>query len=66
MSKPMTKKEALRIVFVECSNPYARSYANKGLYMEGEELDTQILYVLSNLGGWRGERAREVKKALRS
>ena len=33
--------------------------------MVGEELRVQILYVLSNLQGWRGERAREVKKVLK-
>jgi len=33
--------------------------------MIGEELRVQILYVLSNLSGWRGPRAREVKAVLK-
>ena len=36
-----------------------------GKVMVGEELRVQILYVLSNLGGWRGERAKEVKAVLK-
>lgn len=34
--------------------------------MIGEELRVQILYVLSNLGCWRGERARAVKAVLKA
>lgn len=37
-----------------------------GKVMVGEELRVQILYVLSNLAGWRGERAREVKAVLKT
>ena len=37
-----------------------------GQMMVGEELRVQILYVLSNLAGWRGETAREVKKFLKA
>ena len=33
--------------------------------MQGRELKCQLLYVLSNLGGWRGEEAREVKLVLK-
>ena len=36
-----------------------------GKMMIGEELRVQLLYVLSNLQGWRGERAREVKEVLK-
>lgn len=36
-----------------------------GKMMVGEELKVQLLYVLSNLSSWRGERAREVKKVLK-
>ena len=36
-----------------------------GKMMVSEEMRVQILYVLSNLGGWRGERAKEVKNVLR-
>ena len=36
-----------------------------GKMMIGEELKVQILYVLSNLQGWRGDRAKEVKEVLK-
>jgi len=36
-----------------------------GKMMVGEEMRVQLLYVLSNLNHWRGERAREVKKVLK-
>jgi hypothetical protein len=36
-----------------------------GKMMVGEEMRVQILYVLSNLQGWRGDRAREVKEVLK-
>ena len=34
--------------------------------MVGEELRVQLLYVISNLAYWRGERAREVKAVLKA
>ena len=36
-----------------------------GKIMVGEEMKVQILYVLCNLQGWRGEKAREVKEVLK-
>lgn len=47
---------------------YAQSYAKAGLqmHMTGYALYVQILYVLSNLSGWRGEEARATKTVLRS
>jgi len=36
-----------------------------GKMMIGEELRVQLLYVLSNLSYWRGDRAREVKATLK-
>jgi len=36
-----------------------------GKIMIGNEMKTQLLYVLSNLGSWRGDRAREIKKVLK-
>ena len=35
-----------------------------GKTMIGKEMKVQLLYVLSNLGSWRGERAREIKLVL--
>lgn len=43
----------------------AQTYARAGLTMWGESLKGQIPYILSNLGGWRGERARVVKQYLK-
>jgi len=37
-----------------------------GKPMVGDEMRVQILYVLSNLAGWRGDRAREVKAVLKA
>lgn len=36
-----------------------------GKVMVGQELKVQLLYVLSNLSGWCGPRAREVKVVLK-
>jgi hypothetical protein len=52
------------------NGPYAKGYANEGrrMALRGEDrevLDTQALYILNNLRGWRGEEARMVKKTLR-
>lgn len=41
------------------------THKKTGKMMIGEELKVQILYVLSNLQGWRGDRAREVKEVLK-
>ena len=41
------------------------AHEKTGKMMVGEELKVQILYVLSNLQYWRGERAKEVKKVLK-
>ena len=62
----MTVHDALRAVVREQKNGYAITYAKHALTMcHGEGLQRQILYVLDNLGGWRGDRAREVKAVLR-
>ena len=42
------------------------AHEKTGKMMVGKELKVQILYVLSNLATWRGERAREVKIFLKS
>jgi len=41
------------------------AHEKTGKMMIGEEMRVQILYVLSNLSYWRGDRAREVKKVLK-
>lgn len=61
--------EAIRIVRGECSNEYARAYAEKigdSVIEEGTEgLCVQIKYILANTTSWRGERARAAKEAMR-
>lgn len=44
---------------------YAHTYAKTGLEMRGRELRTQVLYVLNNLQGWKGDIARGVKVQLK-
>ncbi|AXP07810.1 hypothetical protein SmphiM6_119 [Sinorhizobium phage phiM6] len=45
---------------------YAAAYARAGLGMHGkEEIRVQCLYLLSNLGTWRGDEAKEVKARLK-
>ncbi len=46
---------------------YLREIDRAGLFSQNyiDGFKTQILYVLSNLGGWRGEEARQSKKILK-
>ena len=65
----MTFNEAISAVINESGNPYAVSYA-KALPLAAQQygergIKYQIGYILSNLGGWRGERARQAKTALK-
>jgi hypothetical protein len=65
----MTLVEALNLVVSESRNPYAINYV-RGLplvvEMYGEEgKRDNILRILCNLGGWRGETARAVKLVLK-
>ncbi len=71
----MTLDDAVNAVIQESNRPYAITYA-KALgqaIWEATEMGMdpnegarmQIPYILSNLGHWRGERAREVKAALK-
>jgi len=47
------------------TNPYAKSYAKRGLSLEEGAWATQALYILVNLNTWRGETAKEVRASLR-
>lgn len=40
---------------------YAATYAKAGYLMTGEDRRVQALYILSNLGNWRGETAKATK-----
>jgi len=50
---------------VSNNNMIEIKHKKTGKIMIGKELKVQLLYVLSNLGYWRGDRAREVKKVLK-
>lgn len=54
-------------LIVTTEDPASVSIYHKptGRMMIGEEMRVQVLYVLSNLAGWRGERARQVKAFLK-
>ena len=60
--------ESKNVVLVEKDDfpGIAVLHEKTGKLMVGEELRVQILYVLSNLAGWRGDRAREVKAVLKA
>lgn len=53
------------IVSGENSGFVGIAHEKTGKMMVGEEMKVQLLYVLSNLQSWRGERAREVKAVLK-
>lgn len=46
--------------------PQAKSYAKAASRLDGEALRVQIIYILSNLQYWKGGKAREVKKFLKT
>jgi hypothetical protein len=56
--------EATKRVMREARDPYARSYAGAAPAIDPEWIATQIAYILSNLGHWRGQVARETKAEL--
>jgi hypothetical protein len=71
----MTFAEAVSAVINESNRPYAITYARAvpqaiaeatAMGMQPNDgVRMQIPYILSNLSHWRGDRAREVKKALK-
>lgn len=66
----MTVDDAILAVRDECPNDCARTYARAAMAaatMYGTHgLRVQVQYILANTSHWRGERAREVKAALRA
>ncbi len=62
----MVIRDALNTIIKECRDESAKVYARAALRdeMSGKELCVQIRYILCNLQYWRGDKAREVKKAL--
>lgn len=65
-------KELCDIVITEGSRSqggnlrFAAAYAREGRMMtDGKAIAVQAMYILSNLGGWRGEHARVTKAGLK-
>ena len=66
----MTKTEALKLIIENQDNPalnYAINYAKIALLMceddyNSEELRVQLLYLLSNLSGWRANKKFSITK----
>lgn len=61
---------ALGIIFADrksysTSLNYAVNYVEEGLYMKGEELRVQCLYILNNIQRWRHPEAKEVRRVLK-
>jgi hypothetical protein len=58
---------ACRVVLKSAKDPYAKSYASAGLSLFGQRaIEVQCLYILNNLGSWRGEEARATKEVFRA
>jgi len=56
---------ACNLIIKYCPNEYAKAYARAGLTIGIDDIETQKLYILSNLSHWRGETATEVKSLLK-
>jgi hypothetical protein len=63
VEKIKTFHDACRTVLRSAKDEYGKSYANAGLTLsDEEEIRVQCLYILNNLGSWRGEEARNTKE----
>lgn len=65
----MSVERAIEVAIAECKNLYALQYLNtieRARAEYGEHgVKVQVMYAVSNMNGWHGEIAREVKKVLR-
>ena len=69
----MTTSDALHAVILAAKErpkskalQYAATYASAALFMSGEMLRVQLIYVLSNTMHWSGDRAKAAKGVLRN
>jgi hypothetical protein len=67
--RDLSFRQCCEIVLCECPDPYAKSYAHAGLtrsemQIEGY-IESQCLYILSNMEKWQGDTAREVRVNLK-
>lgn len=65
-----TLNDAIKAARKETTNPVAKSYAEAAMSIATEYgtkgLACQLVYLLNNLQGWRGDRARKAKVIMRA
>lgn len=62
----MTFQEACQHVLDQCPNAYAKSYAEAGLRLiDPKAMRIQAIYILNNMGHWRGDIATAVRLCLK-
>jgi hypothetical protein len=58
--------DVMMTVLKDCRNEYAKSYAAAGFGMRDPDYQrAQALYILCNIGGWRGGASAEVRRYLK-
>ena len=58
--------DACHTVIAECPDGYAKAYATAGLDLTGaHHIRTQCLYILNNMGRWRGDTAQQCREAFK-
>jgi len=58
---------ACRAMVARCPDPYARSYADVGLGLtDPDYVRVQCLYILNNMGSWRGDAARQSRATFKA
>ena len=63
-------KTAIKVILsdkksYEKSLNYAVEYCRAGLFLSGNALKTQVLYILNNITHWRGKGNKEVRQVLK-
>ena len=62
----MTFDDACELILADPkADPYAKTYAKRGIGMEGEMRRVQALYIENNLEEWRHPQAKEVRALLK-
>jgi len=71
MSTEVEVKEAIKIILMDKKSypkslNYAVEYCRAGLFLTGEALRIQVLYILNNISYWRGKGNKEVREVLKA
>lgn len=57
---------ACKLVVNFCTDDYAKAYAKAGIAMRsGDEIKMQCLYILNNMGHWRGPVAKQCREVFK-